>query len=313
VDGRDLRGDELDPVVVELLAEPELVRAALREAGDDDPRGVRGAADRLAERGGRAGQVDRDVGASARGRVLDRVAGARLGGVDRRRAEPCGKVEATGDAIDREDVGAAQERQLRRDQAGNAEAEDRDRLADVDVRVEDRVQRDRADAREDAAERRQVVEDAAGDRLLGDDGRAAVAPDSPDPVARTQPRRPGPHLHDLADLLVAPVVERVLEGRSLDEDAPPGVPALRHIRVRAAVGRELRAGRDAGVQRAHPDLAGLRGPLLVLDDRDLPRRAERDAALRHSQPPRSAAAARATAAWDSGSRLIEKKPWAIPP
>jgi hypothetical protein len=68
----DLRADQLDPVVVELLAEAQRLGAALVEAGRDDAGVVAGRADRLAERAVGAGQVDAYVGAAVARQFPDR-------------------------------------------------------------------------------------------------------------------------------------------------------------------------------------------------------------------------------------------------
>ena len=308
----DLRGDELDPVVVELLAEAQLVRAALREPGDDHAGRVGRAADRLVQRRGRAGQVDGHVRAAATGRVLDRVTRGGRRGIDGARAERGRELEAARNAVDCDDVGAAEPGELRRDQPGHALPVHRDGLADVDVGVEDRVQRDRSDPREDAPERRDRVEEPIGDGVLLEDRRAPVAPDPPDAVAGAEPRGVRAELDHLPHLLVAPVVERILERRAGGEDPARCVPPPGQVRVRPAVGGQLGAGGDARVQRPQPHLAGLRRPLLVGNDGDVVRPAERDRALAHAHVLRSHAAARSTAARDSGSRLIEKKPCTMP-
>ena len=63
--------DHVEPVVVPLLAEPQLGRAALVEADGDDRAAEPGGGDRVVQAGGGAGRLDRHVGAA--GGALDRA------------------------------------------------------------------------------------------------------------------------------------------------------------------------------------------------------------------------------------------------
>jgi hypothetical protein len=130
----------------------------------------------------------------------------------------------------------------------------------VDVGVEHAVERDRPDLREDSGHRIQARgQDALRRPHLVADVVAAVPPGAVDDVARLDARDVGADLHDLADLLVAPPVDRVLEARLPVGLEQPRlrVPVLGEVGVRAAIGGQLGTGGDPRVQRAQAHLVAL--------------------------------------------------------
>ncbi len=90
------------------------------------------------------------------------------------------------------------------------------------------------------------VPDAVGDDAaarLRDDRLRPVPPRAPDDVAGADARYAVAHLRHLADLLVAPAVDRVLDGGRAGQEQPPvRVPRLVQVGVGPPVGGELGTG-----------------------------------------------------------------------
>ena len=209
---------DLHAVVVELLAQPQPHAVALHEAGDADARAVRDRPDRLVQRAVVAGHLEADVGArgrrSARGSARRRRPRPRRARCRRRARAPGRGATAMPSTADH--PGAVEPGQLGDDLPGHAQAEDRDRLADVDVGVQHDVERDRADLGEDADPGIDVRRRACARRPRSAvcTVHGAVPPGAPDPVAERDVRsHVGADLDDLADLLVPPAVDRVREAR----------------------------------------------------------------------------------------------------
>ena len=182
----DLGGDELHPVVVELLAEPKPDAVTLVEAGRDDPAAARPTV-RIASCSARsAASLDGGIGAAAAGRLAQQAAGRRrrLGGVeDGVGAELQRDLERGCSTCPRRtDAGAAQGGQPGREQADDPWPKIATWFAELDVGGEDGVERDRADPGEDAL---------PSDRPPA--GSCARRPSRPAPLPRCgDPRSPRP-------------------------------------------------------------------------------------------------------------------------
>src|SRR5207253_8328482 len=89
----------------------------------------------------------------------------------------------------------------------------------------------------------------------------------------------------LADLLVPPGREWICQrgvAIVLLEQPPGGIPALAKKWARAAIGRQLRAGADARVQRPYADLARTERGSRLFHEPHLTWRHERDGNRRHA-------------------------------
>ena len=187
------------------------------------------------------------------------------------------RVEALGHGVHGDHLGTAEDREPGGQQADHALTEDRDPVAEPGLGREHGVEGDRADAREGAGDGVVRGPGPVADRGGRDDGLAAVTPDAVHHVADGGRPDVVGDLDHLTDLGVPPPLHRVGEGRvAVHEQPAVGVPGARQVRVRAAVGGELRAGRDAGVPRAQPHRAGHQRLRVARDQRHVVRRGERD-------------------------------------
>jgi hypothetical protein len=211
------------------------------------------------QRSVRAADLDADIGTTAAGQVLDPLAGVVGDGVERHGSPAVERLLAAGgDALDGHDRRSAPYGELGGDQAEHALPEHGDRLADVDVGGEHRVQRDGADAGERAGQRVEAGgQQPAADQIARQHDLAAVAPQPPH--RRAEQRRIGAvtELDDLADLAVAPRAVRIAatHAGAVDEQPPLRVEPPVEVGVGAAVEGELGAGGDPGVQGVHPYVA----------------------------------------------------------
>jgi hypothetical protein len=291
-DGRrhpaDLRADQAYAVVVEFVAEPQPDAVALIEASRDHPAVDRDRADRVVQRPVGAADLDGHVGAATVGEPAQLRPDHAVAGVDDGAGAVLqGLLEAAGDRVDRHHRAAGEPDEPGGEQPQHALAEHGDGLAEVDVRGEHRVQRDRAHPREGRRDRIEAVRERAAAQLLGGHDRLpAVTPDAPDLCAD---RWHGGVVGDiggdfdhLAHLRVPEPGHRVAEAAGVvDEQPQPGIPGLVEVGVRAAVGGQFGAGRDAGEAGAHAYLAGSQLGGGLLDDLHAARRGELDY-LRHS-------------------------------
>lgn len=230
--------DEREPVVVPLLAEPQPGRAALVEANRHHQATEVRAGDRVVQPCVAARRVDRDVDAAAEERPLEDDAYARVrpGGVV---GVSCSELKCelspVGDWIDgMHRGGPGQARHLRGQEADRTEPHDRDVIAELDLRVVGRLQRDRAHADEQCRlerrsgryadhgkgapagrvdvydrlvpVRRARMDDVAGAQLL--DSEAHLLDDADESVSeRRGIRRALTRGHDRAELAVEDVID----------------------------------------------------------------------------------------------------------
>ena len=233
---------------VELAVVVGPARDVEADVADDHDRGA------VAGKGG--GEADRVVGARRRGADEDRVGPARPGGlavelaaqrdlgarVGREVAEPLGEVDA-------EHPAAGGERDPDGELADQAEADDGDARADLDVGAPEAVHRDRAERREGGVLERDPVgdrraEQARDDVDLGVVGGAGAG--DGDPVA-------GPDPADLA--------------ADLDRDA--GGAVAERAELVEALAHELDGRADALAAGALDHLPRLLGPRASLRDQPL--------------------------------------------
>ena len=145
--------------MVELLAEPQVLRAALVEAGGDDDAVDDHRPGRLVQRAIAAAELDGGVDPAARQRPTPAPAPPSTSAVDgRHRSHGAGRLEPTGIDVDGDDLGAGERGQAGGEQPDDPLAEDRDPVAEPGLGGQHRVERDRADAREAARDRVVTVE-----------------------------------------------------------------------------------------------------------------------------------------------------------
>ena len=283
-DVRDLGRDELDAIVVELLAEAEAGRVALLEAGGDDTGRVGSRANRLVQRGGRAGQLDDDVCAAAVRELLDRLGDGLRGRVDDdRRAELPRQLEPTGDPVDCDDGATVQARELRRDQPrqhpGRRRPRSRRRGHPHPAQRSARPRRCAGTRRRAAASRRAGRGRRTGPR---EGRRRSDGPRYPrrrrPARPRSRPRRPT-RQHRPARSPTPRAGTRTSARRR--RRASRRSPTASSRTDSCPVCCQLGAGGDSGVERPHEHLTMAGRPLLVLDERDVTRGAEGHHPLGH--------------------------------
>ena len=129
------------------------------------------------KRGGRARRHDADIGPAPASQLLDRLTNL-LTPIDHYiGAELLREVAARPEQVDADHPCAGAAGELGDDLADDAQAEDGDGFADVDLRIQRAVQRDRADLREDTQHWIGLRRQNARPRIVGaDDVLGAMTP-----------------------------------------------------------------------------------------------------------------------------------------
>jgi hypothetical protein len=125
----DLGSDNIDPVVVELLAEAKGGRLPLVEACRNDPSVWPDEANRLLQRRKDAAELDGDIGPPPISALADGESNLRSGGEGLGRTELPGQLTTRWNALDRDHARSALNGEGRRKQADDALPDDDDRFA----------------------------------------------------------------------------------------------------------------------------------------------------------------------------------------